>query len=143
LSSGLSRFADREPIRIVARCRAHRFTDKRPAPTGGAVVILSAAVEGRLARTGDVRLVFSKRPRSAVKTVVAFAVNEAKLAGRAIVSVCEKRWAIEVLFKELRGDLGLGDYQVLSKDAIQRHLLLAPLVWSLRTSWKVSGSERR
>ena len=107
------------------------------------MVILSAAVEGRLARTGDVRLVFSKRPRSAVKTVVAFAVNEAKLAGRAIVSVCEKRWAIEVLFKELRGDLGLGDYQVLSKDAIQRHLLLAPLVWSLRTSWKVSGSERR
>lgn len=92
-----------------------------------------AAVDGRLARTGDVRLVFSKRPRSGWKTMVAFATNETKLAARAIVSIYEKRWAIEVLFKELRGDLGLGDYQVLSKDAIQRHLHLCGLAHLLLT----------
>ena len=86
-----------------------------------------AAVDGRLARTGDVRLVFSKRPRSAWKTVVAFATNETKPAARQIVSIYEKRWAIEVLFKELRGDLGLGDYRVLSKDAIHRHVHLCGL----------------
>ena len=65
--------------------------------------------EGRLARTGDVALVFSKRPPSAWKTMVAFATKETKLAGRAIVSIYEKRRAIEVLFKELQNDLGLGD----------------------------------
>ena len=92
-----------------------------------------AADDGRLARTGDVRLVFSKRPRSAWKTMVAFATNETKLAARAIVSIYEKRWAIEVLFKELRGDLGLGDYQVLSKDAIQKHLHLCGLAHLMLT----------
>ncbi len=55
------------------------------------------------------------------------ATNETKPAARAIVAIYEKRWAFEVLFKELRGDLGLGDYQVLSKDAIQRHLHLCGL----------------
>ena len=44
-----------------------------------------------------------------------------------------KRWAIEVLFKELRGDLGLGDYQVRSKDAIERHLHLCGLAHLLLT----------
>ena len=92
-----------------------------------------AAVDGRLARTGDVRLVFSKRPRSAWKAMVAFATNETKLAARAIVSIYEKRWAIEVLFNELRGDLGLGDDQVLSKDAIQRHLHLCGLAHLMLT----------
>jgi hypothetical protein len=104
-----------------------------------------AAVNGRLARTGDVRLVFSKRPRSVWKTMVAFATNETKLAARAIVSIYEKRWAIEVLFKELRGDLGLGDYQVLSKDAIQRHLHLCGLAHLLLThhSMDVVGAQAR
>ena len=104
-----------------------------------------AAVDGRLARTGDVRLVFSKRPRSAWKTMVAFATNETKLPARAIVSIYEKRWAIEVLFKELRGDLGLGDYQVLSKDAIQRHLHLCGLAHLMLThhSMDTVGAQAR
>ena len=65
--------------------------------------------------------------------MVAFATNETKLAARAIVSIYEKRWAIEVLFNELRGDLGLGDDQVLSKDAIQRHLHLCGLAHLMLT----------
>jgi SRSO17 transposase len=92
-----------------------------------------ASVDGRLARIGDVRLVISKRPRSSWKTMVTFATNETGLTAREIVSVYEKRWAIEVLFKELRGHLGLGDYQVLSKDAIQRHLHLCGLAHLLLT----------
>ncbi len=104
-----------------------------------------AAVDGRLARTGDVRLVFSQRPRSAWKTMVAFATNETKLAARAIVSIYEKRWAIEVLFKELRGDLGLGDYQVRSKNAIQRHLHLCGLAHPMLThhSMDAVGAQAR
>ncbi len=49
------------------------------------------------------------------------------------MSVYEKRWAIEVLFKDLRGHLGLDDDQVLSKDAIQRHLHLCGLAHLLLT----------
>ena len=41
--------------------------------------------------------------------------------------IYEKRWNIEVLFKELRVSLGLGDYQVLSRSAIERHLHLSCL----------------
>ena len=96
---------------------------------------------GCLARTGDVRLVFSKRPRSSWKSLVVFATNETKLTARAIVSIYEKRWSIEVLFKEQRGDLGLGDYQVLSQDAIQRHLHLcglADLLPTPPTAWTLS-----
>ncbi|MEK6797593.1 MAG: transposase [Planctomycetota bacterium] len=92
-----------------------------------------AAVDGRLAHIGDVRLVISKRPGSLWKTRVAFATNETSWAGREIVSVYEKRWAIEVLFKDLRGHLGLDDDQVLSKDAIQRHLHLCGLAHLLLT----------
>jgi SRSO17 transposase len=104
-----------------------------------------AAVDGRLARTGDVRLIFSKRPRSTWKTMVAFATNETKLTGRAIVSIYEKRWAIEVLFKELRGDLGLGDYQVLSEEAILGHLHLCGLAHLLLThhSMDAVGAQAR
>jgi len=77
--------------------------------------------------------------------MVALATNENKLAARAIVSVYEKRWAIEVLFKELRGDLGLGDYQVLSQDGIQRHLHLCGLAHLLLThhSMDAVGAQAR
>lgn len=86
-----------------------------------------AWADGQLARIGKVRMVISKRPGSPWKSVVAFVSNEINLTARKIVSIYEKRWAIEVLFKELRGKLGLGDYQVLSEDAILRHLHLCGL----------------
>jgi SRSO17 transposase len=118
LGPGLLRYAGRN----VHMPRARGWAKLRIAP-----------VDGRLAHIGEVRLVISKRPGSPWKTRVAFATNETSLAAREIVSVYEKRWAIEVLFKELRGDLGLGDYQVLSKDAIQRHLHLCGLAHLLLT----------
>lgn len=123
----------------------HRGQRVRMRRSRGWATMRIAAVDGRLAKTGDVRLVFSKRPRSAWKTLVAFATNETKRPARAIVSIYEKRWAIEVLFKELRGDLGLGDYQVLSKDAIQRHLHLCGLAHLLLThhSMDAVGAQAR
>jgi hypothetical protein len=38
------------------------------------------------------------------------------------VEVYERRWLIEVLFKELAQDLGPGDYQMLQTDGIVNHL---------------------
>ncbi len=99
----------------------------------GCAKLRIAAVDGRLARIGNVRLVYSKRPRSAFKSMVAFATNETKRTAREIVSIYEKRWMIEVLFKELKVHVGLGDYQVLRMEAIQRHLHLCGLAHLLLT----------
>ena len=52
---------------------------------------------------------------------------------RTIVSVYERRWDIEVMFKQLRSDLGLGHYQMLDEQAIVRHLHLCALAHLLLT----------
>lgn len=98
----------------------------------GKRVLRIAKVDGRLARIGDVRLVVSKRPGERWRNLVVFATN-AKMDARSIVSLYERRWDIEVMFKELRTDLGLGDYQMLDEQAIVRHLHLCALAHLLLT----------
>jgi SRSO17 transposase len=92
-----------------------------------------AAIDGRLARIGPVRMVLSKRPRNPWKKMVAIVTNETNLTDRQIVAIYERRWAIEVLFKELRQDLGLGVYQVQHEEAILNHLHLCCLAHLLLT----------
>jgi SRSO17 transposase len=86
-----------------------------------------ASADGSLKKIGQVRIVFSKRPGDPWKNLVAIATNETNLAAREIVSIYERRWAIEVLFKELKGSFGLGSYQMLARQGIVRHLHLAAL----------------
>ena len=81
-----------------------------------------ACRDGRLSKIGPVRMVVSKRPRGPWNKGVAIVTNETKLKPRQIVEIYERRWVIEVLFKELLQDLGLGDYQMLQKDGIVKHL---------------------
>ena len=104
----------------------------------GVATMRIAKVDGHLSRIGPVRLVASKRPcdRSAKKVV--FATN-AKMDARSIVSVYEGRWDIEVMFKQLRSDLGLGDYQMLDEQAIVRHLHLCALAHLLLTRHALDG----
>ena len=92
-----------------------------------------AAVDGHLARIGKVRMVISKRPRGPWKKTIAFVTNETGLRPRQIVAIYETRWLIEVLFKELHQDLGLGDYQMLHRDGILAHLHLCCLAHLLLT----------
>jgi len=60
-------------------------------------------------------------------------------AARQIVSICqmvsiyEMRWLLEVLFQGLHRDLGLGDYQMLHREAILAHLHLCCLAHLLLT----------
>ena len=84
----------------------------------GRATLRIAQVNGHLSRIGRVRLVVSKRPRDPWRNLTAFATNACGLNARTIVSVYEGRWTIEVLFKELRTDLGFGDYQVMDERAI-------------------------
>lgn len=65
-----------------------------------------AHVDDQLNRLGQVRLVLSKRPGNPWKKTLAVVTNETKLAAREILVICEQRWNIEVLFKELRSSLG-------------------------------------
>ncbi len=83
-----------------------------------------AAVDGVLGRTGKVRVVFSKRTRHSNKELLSVATNEVTRKPREIIAIYEQRWNIEVLFKEMRSSLGLCDYQVLRRTAIERHLHL-------------------
>jgi len=85
-----------------------------------------ATVDGRLKSIGSVRIVFSKRPRDPWRTLLAVATNDTGRSARQIIEIYERRWSIEVLFKELRG-LGLGQYQMLRRNGIHRHLVLVGL----------------
>jgi SRSO17 transposase len=94
---------------------------------GKTVTLRIASVDGHLSRIGKVRMVISKRPRGPWKKSIAIVTNETGLRPRQIVAIYEQRWLIEVLFKELHQDLGLGDYQMLHRDGILRHLHLCCL----------------
>ncbi|MFQ6036935.1 MAG: transposase [Sedimentisphaerales bacterium] len=123
----------------------HNGRNVRMPRSGGWAILRIAWADGRLARIGKVRMVVSKRPCSPWKTMVCFVSNETNLGAREIVSIYEKRWAVEVLFKELRGELGLGDYQVLSEAAILKHLHLCGLAHLVLThhSLEAVGAQAR
>jgi SRSO17 transposase len=86
-----------------------------------------ATIKGRLKKIGDVRVVYSKRPGDPWKKMVAIVTNATTMPPRAIIANYERRWAIEVLFKELKGTFGLGDYQMQKRQGIERHLHLCGL----------------
>ena len=49
------------------------------------------------------------------------------------MAIYETRWLIEVLFKELRQDLGLADYQMIAEEGILHHLHVCCLAHLLLT----------
>jgi SRSO17 transposase len=79
-----------------------------------------AAERGALPRIGPAQLVFSKRPREPWKNMIAVVTSDLRVTPRQAIAMYERRWAIEVLFKELRS-LGLGAYQMLHRKGIVRH----------------------
>jgi SRSO17 transposase len=91
------------------------------------------SVTGHLSRIGPVRLVFAKRPKDPWKNTLCGATDEAGLEARAVLAAYEERWWIEVLFKDLKGSLGLGGYQVLSERGIVNHLHRSGLAHQLLT----------
>jgi hypothetical protein len=98
-----------------------------------------ACADGHLSRIGKVRMVVSKRPRGPWKKTIAIVTNETGLRPRQAIAIYERRWLIEVLFKELHQDLGLGDYQMLHRDGILRHLHLCCLAHLLLTHRCLNG----
>lgn len=67
----------------------------------------------RLNHIGDVTVVLSKKGRNdGPKKVKILVTNLPELTLRQVVSTYQRRWSIEILFKELKSGLGLGEHQV-------------------------------
>ena len=100
------------------------------ATCGGKLYRLAERV-GRLGKLGRVKLAFSRRGRE--KSWIAMATNETRWGAKRVLSHYLNRWPIEVLFKESKQYLGLGDYQVLRFRGIERHLCLVLIAHLLLT----------
>jgi len=114
----------------LIRHKGRRVRMKRPR---GHATLRIASADGRLSRIGRVRMVVSKRPRGPWKKCIAVVTSETGLRPREVVAIYERRWLIEVLFKELRQDLGLADYQMLAEEGVLHHLHICCLAHQLLT----------
>lgn len=86
---------------------------------------------GRLSKLGRVKLVFSRRSRE--KSWICMATNATRWGAARVLSHYVNRWPIEVLFKESKQYLGLGDYQLVWYRGIVRYLHLVLIAHLLLT----------
>jgi len=86
---------------------------------------------GQLSKSGRVKLVFSRRAKE--RAWIAMATDETRWSASTVLSHYLNRWPIEILFKESKQNLGLGDYQVLRYRGIERYLHLVMIAHLLLT----------
>ncbi len=69
-----------------------------------------------LRHLGEVTVIFSKKRRNmGLKNTRLFVTNLPDVTPRQVISIYQKRWAIEIIFKELKSGLGLGDAQIIKE----------------------------
>ena len=85
----------------------------------------------RLRHIGDVTMVLSKkRPNASPKRTKILVTNLTELTARQVLSIYQRRWPIEILFKELKSGLGLGEHQVSkSIDRIEKSIGIAIIAY--------------
>lgn len=127
------KYRRRRIIDLVGGLLKHHGRNVRMRRVRGWAHFKIAMMDGRLKGIGSVRMVVRKRPGAPVTTSTALVTNACSLDARKIMSIYERRWKIEELFKELRSGLGLGEYQVMSRGGILHHLHLCGLVHLLLT----------
>jgi SRSO17 transposase len=86
---------------------------------------------GSLNRLGTVKIVFSRR-RGEIKHI-ALVSDDLSASMKTIVTDYLKRWSIEMLIKDEKQHLGLGDYRVLRYQAVVRHLHLVDCAYACLT----------
>ena len=101
---------------------------KRPRAHDREIFWRQTSVVGDLSKAGPVKLVLAKRWREPYKQMTVFATSDTRLSSKTILAVYERRWMIEQLFKDLKGTLGLGQYQMQSQEGIIKHLHLCGIV---------------
>jgi SRSO17 transposase len=140
-TTGQGKRAKRRSIaRLMPGLIRHRGKGARMRRSRGkAATLRIASADGHLSRIGRVRMVVSKRPRGPWTKCIAVVTSETGLRPRQVVAIYELRWTIEVLFKELRQDLGLGDYQMIADEGILKHLHVCCLAHLLLTHQCLTG----
>jgi SRSO17 transposase len=86
---------------------------------------------GYMSKLGEVRVVFSRRRNDRKPTCLV--TSKLNTSAKTIVSEYLKRWAIELLIKDEKQHLGLGDYRVLRYRAVVRHLHLVDCAYACLT----------
>jgi hypothetical protein len=96
---------------------------------------------GHMNKLGTVKVVFSRR-RGEHK-VVALVTDDLRASMRRVVADYLKRWAIELLIKDEKQQLGLGDYRVLRYRAVVRHLHLVDIAYACLTRLALDGRDEQ
>ena len=86
---------------------------------------------GLLSHIGPVKVVFSRRRNE--RNILALVTDDLGASCRTVVADYLKRWAIEVLIKDEKQQLGLGDYRVKRYRAAVRHLHLVDVAYACLT----------
>jgi hypothetical protein len=90
-----------------------------------------ASRTGWMKKLGEVKVVFSRRRGD--RKVLALVTDDRGASMKRIVADYLKRWAIELLIKDEKQQLGLGDYRVLRYRAVVRHLHLVDIAYACLT----------
>ena len=86
---------------------------------------------GKLNKLGTVKIIFSRRKGESKH--IAIVTDDLRASMRTIVAYYLKRWSIEMLIKDEKQHLGLGDYRVLRYQAVVRHLRLVDCAYACLT----------
>jgi len=86
---------------------------------------------GFIKKLGKVKVVFSRRRGE--KGHVAIITDDVTASIKTVVANYLKRWPIEMLIKDQKQHLGLGDYRVLRYRAVVRHLCLVDCAYACLT----------
>jgi SRSO17 transposase len=90
-----------------------------------------ASRRGWMKKLGEVQVVFSRRRGE--RKVLALVTDDLRASTKNVVADYLKRWAIELLIKDEKQQLGLGDYRVLRYRAVVRHLHLVDIAYACLT----------
>jgi len=86
---------------------------------------------GKLNKLGTVKIVFSRRKGE--NKHIALVTDDLRAAMKTVVADYLKRWSIEMLIKDEKQHLGLGDYRVKRYQAVVRHLHLVDCAYACLT----------
>jgi SRSO17 transposase len=96
---------------------------------------------GTMKKLGPVQVVFSRRRNE--RKMVALVTDDLRASMSSIVADYLKRWAVELLIKDEKQQLGLGDYRVLRYRAVVRHLHLVDIAYACLTRLAIDGQDEQ
>ncbi len=96
---------------------------------------------GKMNKIGHVKAVFSKRVSD--NSFLTLVTDDFSLSARDVVIAYKSRWSVEVLLKNLKQVLGLGDYQTGYYEGVVNHLRLSCIAHLLLTHLGLKGLSQK